>query len=181
MNISYGEIFWIDFGKDVIGSEQAGVRPGIVVQNEKGNMYSPTINVVPLTTNIKKADNLPVHVLIKLSEYNTGLEQDSVALVEQIKTIDKKRIIKYIGECPKEVMKKIEIAMAIQLNIKYVPFPIIDITDLVESISNNIKISSKSKLGLTSEIKRYCDSKHIYYNDNVYNYAKELKQIICLV
>lgn len=93
MTVKRGDIVLVDF-KGAIRSEQGGIRPAIVIQNDMGNKYSPTTLVCPITSKDKK--NLPTHMPIS-SE--SGLEKDSIALFEQIRTIDKSRILKKIGFC----------------------------------------------------------------------------------
>jgi mRNA interferase MazF len=95
-----------------IGSEQGGTRPVVVTQNDIGNRYSPTIIGVPVTSEINKA-KLPTHVEI----VGYGLEKQSVILAEQIRTIDKKRIIKYIGHLDEYMMEKVENALRVSLKI----------------------------------------------------------------
>ena len=86
--IRRGEIYYADLSP-VVGSEQGGVRPVLIVQNDIGNKYSPTVIVAAITSQINKA-KLPTHIEISASEY--GLPKDSVILLEQIRTIDKKRL-----------------------------------------------------------------------------------------
>ncbi|HPS25931.1 MAG TPA: type II toxin-antitoxin system PemK/MazF family toxin, partial [Bacteroidales bacterium] len=86
--IKRGEIYFAQLNP-VIGSEQGGLRPVLVVQNDIGNQYSPTTIVLAITSQINKA-KLPTHVELKAKQY--GLERDSVVLTEQIRTIDKKRL-----------------------------------------------------------------------------------------
>lgn len=95
-----------------VGSEQGGVRPVVVTQNDIGNRYSPTIIGIPVTSEINKA-KLPTHVEI----FGYGLDKQSVILAEQIRTIDKKRIIKYIGHLDEEMMQKVENATMVSLNL----------------------------------------------------------------
>jgi mRNA interferase MazF len=175
--VSYGDIYKVDFGKHIIGSEQGGIRPAIVVSNNKFNMHSSAMTVVPLTSQMK---NSPVHVFINKLEYNIGLEQDSIALIEQIRTIDKKRIVSYIGECPHKLMSKIELAMQIQLNINNKTQEI-DITDFVELFATRVKGGDKFKMGLAYEMKKFLDISNVEYKSNVNKYVKELKDAVCLV
>ncbi len=88
MIVRRGDIFYADLSP-VIGSEQGGIRPVLVIQNDIGNKYSPTIIISAITSQINKA-KLPTHVEILGQEY--GLPKDSVVLLEQIRTIDKKRL-----------------------------------------------------------------------------------------
>ena len=112
--IRRGDIYLADLGEGT-GSEQRGVRPVLVVQNDKGNHFSPTITVLPITTKIHKAKGLPTHVLI---ENMGGLEQISAVMAEQIVTIDKVKLFTYLGTLSKEAMKKdINEAIKIQLGL----------------------------------------------------------------
>lgn len=88
-----GDIFFADLNP-VVGSEQGGVRPVVIVQNNTGNKFSPTTQVVPLSTNIDKKEKLPTHYKLPAV---SGLEEPSIALAEQLTTIDKSRLSGYIG------------------------------------------------------------------------------------
>lgn len=112
--IRRGDIFLADLG-DGIGSEQHGVRPVLVVQNNIGNKYSPTVTVLPITTKIHKSRGLRTHVMI---DHMGGLDEKSSIMAEQISTIDKTKIFTYIGTIPEEAMKKdINEAIRIQLGL----------------------------------------------------------------
>lgn len=111
--VKRGDIYYADLSP-VIGSEQGGVRPVLVVQNDIGNRYSPTIIVTAITSQINKA-KLPTHVEIEASEY--GLTKDSVILLEQIRTIDKKRLEEKIGHLDDEMMMKVNEALYISLGL----------------------------------------------------------------
>lgn len=93
MNIKRGELYYADL-RPVVGSEQGGIRPVLIVQNDIGNKYSPTTIVVMLTSQIK--NSIPTHVDIHKNDMN-GLKNDSTALCEQFRTIDKSRIKDKIG------------------------------------------------------------------------------------
>jgi len=95
------------------GSEQGGTRPVVVLQNNDGNYYCPTLIVAPLTSMMKKT-NLPVHY--RLAEAK-GMKEPSIVLLEQIKTIDKCRICAYLGKVSKQQMEEIEEALKISLGI----------------------------------------------------------------
>ena len=86
------------------GSEQGGIRPVLVLQNDIGNYFSSTMIIAPITTHLKRQD-LPTHVLLKDVK---GLTADSIVCLEQIDTIDKLRIIKYMGRISKEQMERVE-------------------------------------------------------------------------
>ena len=113
MVVKRGDIFYADLSP-VIGSEQGGIRPVIIIQNDIGNKYSPTVIVSAITSQINKA-KLPTHVEISSVEY--GLNRDSVVLLEQIRTLDKKRLKEKIGHMTDVDMKKGDKALLISLNL----------------------------------------------------------------
>lgn len=113
MVIKRGDIFYADLSP-VIGSEQGGVRPVLIVQNDIGNKYSPTVIAAAITSQINKA-KLPTHIEISALEY--GLVKDSVILLEQIRTIDKKRIREKIGHLDDELMEKVNEAISISFGL----------------------------------------------------------------
>ena len=92
IDVKWGDICYVDFGENE-GSEQNGIRPAIIIQNDKGNIYSPTTIVASITSQEKKY--LPTHVTVK--PYQSGLEKISTIMFEQIRTIDKGRIISKVG------------------------------------------------------------------------------------
>lgn len=111
--IKRGDMFYADLSP-VVGSEQGGTRPVLVVQNDIGNRYSPTVIVAAITSQINKA-KLPTHVEISAKEY--GLAKDSVILLEQIRTIDKKRLKERIGNLSEELMKKVDNSIGISFGL----------------------------------------------------------------
>lgn len=113
MEIKRGYIFYADLSP-VVGSEQGGVRPVLIIQNDVGNRYSPTVIVSAITSQIDKA-KLPTHVEVGAGEY--GLEKDSVILLEQIRTIDKQRLQKKLAELDERTMRKIDEALRISLGL----------------------------------------------------------------
>lgn len=113
MIVRRGEIYYADLSP-VVGSEQGGVRPVLIVQNDIGNKYSPTVIVAAITSQINKA-KLPTHVELSASEY--GLPKDSVILLEQIRTIDKKRLREKICTLSSEIMEKVNEALQISLGL----------------------------------------------------------------
>ena len=115
MNVKRGDIFYADLSP-VIGSEQGGVRPVLIIQNDVGNKYSPTVIVAAITSQINKA-KLPTHIEIPGTEH--GLTKDSVVLLEQIRTIDKKRLKEKTGHVSDELCVDIEQALKISLGINY--------------------------------------------------------------
>ncbi len=112
--IKRGELYYADLSP-VVGSEQGGIRPVLIVQNDIGNKYSPTIIAAAITSKLTKA-NLPTH--IELSALEFGLQKDSVILLEQIRTIDKRRLKERIGLLPNGLMKKVEKALQISLGFE---------------------------------------------------------------
>ena len=111
--IKRGDLYYANLNP-VIGSEQGEIRPCLVAQNETGNKHSPTVVVVPLTCNIRK-NPLPTHVFIPQS---SGLEYDSVALAEQVRTIDRSRLDVYIGRIDREKQFEVDVALAISIGIE---------------------------------------------------------------
>ena len=111
--VKRGDIFYADLSP-VIGSEQGGVRPVIIIQNDVGNKYSPTVIVSAITSQINKA-KLPTHVEISSEEY--GLNKDSVVLLEQIRTLDKRRLREKIGHMSDEDMKSVSVALKTSLGL----------------------------------------------------------------
>ena len=109
--IKRGEIYFADLSP-VIGSEQGGVRPVLVVQNNVGNKYSPTIIAAAITSQLEKA-KLPTHIQLPAEKFS--LKKDSVVLLEQIRTLDKKRLKEKIGELPISMMTKVNEALLISL------------------------------------------------------------------
>ncbi len=113
MLIKRGDIYYADLSP-VVGSEQGGVRPVLVVQNDIGNKYSPTVIAAAITSQINKA-KLPTHIEISAQEY--GLLKDSVILMEQIRTIDKKRLREKIGHLDDELMDRVNEALTISFGL----------------------------------------------------------------
>ena len=105
--IKRGEIYYAILDP-IVGSEQDGIRPVLIVQNSVGNLHSPTTQIVPLTTQHKKSSQ-PTHLLISST---CGLASDSVALVEQLRTIDKSRLGAYIGRINSDEQTAIDNAIA---------------------------------------------------------------------
>lgn len=118
MEIKRGDIFYADLSP-VVGSEQGGVRPVLVIQNDVGNKYSPTIIVSAITSRLSK-NKLPTHIEIPGEMY--GLSKDSVILLEQIRTIDKRRLREKTGHLDESIMMKVNEALSTSfgLGTKYV-------------------------------------------------------------
>ena len=111
--IKRGDIYYANLNP-IVGSEQGDKRPVLVVQNNMGNEHSPTVVIVPITGNLRK-NPLPTHVTIPKS---CGLDNDSIALVEQIRTVDRSRFSDYIGHVFDELQPEIDKALAICIGLK---------------------------------------------------------------
>lgn len=109
-----GDMYYVDLSP-VIGSEQGGIRPVLIIQNNVGNLHSPTIIVAAISGKVKTKAKLPTHH--RIPAY-AGLEEDSLILLEQIRTIDKKRLREYIGQLGKEDMKNVDNCLAVSLDLK---------------------------------------------------------------
>lgn len=115
MKIKRGQIYLADLGEGY-GSEQGGIRPVLVVQNNKGNKHSPTILVACITSKAHSKHYLPTHYVIPK---HVGLKYDSMVMMEQIKVIDEKRIIKYIGKLSPRIMKILDKKIKISFGLTY--------------------------------------------------------------
>jgi len=113
VNVKRGDVYYADLSP-VIGSEQGGVRPVLVLQNNVGNKYSPTIIISAITSQINKS-KLPTHIEINATDF--GLSKDSVVLLEQIRTIDKKRLREKIGHLNEDVMHQVNEALQISFGM----------------------------------------------------------------
>lgn len=111
MMIKRGELYYADLSP-VVGSEQGGIRPILIVQNDTGNKYSPTVIAAAVTSKLNKA-KLPTH--IELSAKDFGLPKDSVILLEQIRTLDKRRLKERIGALTDLQMSRVNTALLISL------------------------------------------------------------------
>jgi mRNA interferase MazF len=111
--VKRGDVYFADLSP-VVGSEQGGVRPVLVIQNDIGNRFSPTVIIAAITAQIQKA-KLPTHVEIDAKRY--GFERDSVILLEQIRTIDKQRLTDKITHLDDEMMEKVNEALQISLGL----------------------------------------------------------------
>ena len=113
MTVKRGEIYYADLSP-VVGSEQGGVRPVLVVQNDIGNKFSPTIIGVPITSKAKIS--MPTHIAIEGNKY--GLEKDSIILAEQIRTLDKSRLKEKVGRLDKKVLNEVKRAIEISCGLR---------------------------------------------------------------
>ena len=113
MNIKRGEIYYADLSP-VVGSEQGGVRPVLIVQNDVGNKYSPTVIAAAITSQQYKT-NLPTH--IKVDADGCGLQKDSIVLLEQMRTIDKTRLREKMGSLDQGSMNMVDKAISVSLGL----------------------------------------------------------------
>ena len=114
MIVKRGDIYYADLSP-VVGSEQGGVRPVLIVQNNVGNKFSPTVIAAAITSQINKA-KMPTHIEIDADDY--GLSKDSVILLEQVRTIDKRRLKERIGHLNEHLMNRVNEAIEISLGLE---------------------------------------------------------------
>ena len=112
-NIKRGDIYYADLSP-VVGSEQGGIRPVLIVQNNVGNRYSPTVIAAAITSQINKA-KMPTHITVGAPNY--GLTKDSIILTEQIRTLDKKRLREKMGRADSAVMEQVDAAIAVSFGL----------------------------------------------------------------
>ena len=110
--INKGDIYYASLDP-IVGSEQNGTRPVVIIQNDIGNKYSPTVLVAPLTSKVKSKHHLPTHVLVK----SERIKYNSIVLLEQIRVLDKSRLISYVDTLTKEEIKKLDIGIIKSFNI----------------------------------------------------------------
>lgn len=115
MEIKRGDLFYAALDETYVGSEQTGVRPVVIVQNDIGNEYSPTVIVAPITSKVNSKSIIPTHVYIKGCK--NRLKQNSLILTEQIRAIDKTRLKYYIGALDTGELRKVDKALIISLGI----------------------------------------------------------------
>ena len=111
--VKRGDIFYADLSP-VVGSEQGGTRPVLIVQNDMGNKHSPTVIAAAITSQTNTA-KLPTH--IELSGHAVGLTKDSVVLLEQIRTIDKRRLREHMGHVDESMMNRVDTAIAVSFGL----------------------------------------------------------------
>ncbi|MBR5496396.1 MAG: type II toxin-antitoxin system PemK/MazF family toxin [Clostridia bacterium] len=115
MNIKRGDIFYADLSP-VIGSEQGGIRPVLIVQNDVGNKYSPTVIAAAITSR-KFKTSLPTHISVHADE--CGLAKDSIVLLEQVRTLDKTRLRERMGSLDEDEMSKINHALSVSFGLSF--------------------------------------------------------------
>ncbi len=113
-SVRRGDIFYADLSP-VVGSEQGGTRPVLIVQNNMGNKHSPTVIAAAITSQMNKA-RLPTH--IELVGPTVGLTKNSVVLLEQVRTIDKKRLKEHMGHLDEDMMNRVDDAIAVSFGLR---------------------------------------------------------------
>ncbi len=113
MNIKRGEIYYADLSP-VIGSEQGGIRPVLIIQNDVGNKYSPTVIAAAITSQRDKT-KLPTHITV--DAVGCGLAKDSIVLLEQVRTIDKKRLKEKMGALDVNAMHRVDKALSVSFGL----------------------------------------------------------------
>lgn len=195
IEIKRGDILYVDLEKGV-GSEQFGIRYCVSLQNDVANRFSPTIIVAFITSKLNKA-KLPVHVEIQADIVKCGLPKDSVILLEQIRTIDKRRVIKSVGKLNQIIMKKVDMALDISIkdlkpktplekldkNIRNeINKQLISIRNCEELISTTktnslIRLLIKERSDLLYELQIYCEDNNLNYRDFYIRYQKEEEMV----
>lgn len=184
--VKRGQIYWVDFGTDnIIGSEQRNKRPAIVISNDLGNKYSPVVSIAIITSQLTKA-KLPTHIEIEATKEN-GLTKKSIILTEQIKTIDKQRLIDCIGYISSYDMLKVDKAIEISLGLQKIPNKVeqqalflsekikkIDnAIEVVSSIGNSVSKLTQKRALLISKLSNYCLNNKLSFEQ--YYIDKQLK------
>ena len=114
-SVKRGDIYYADLSP-VVGSEQGGVRPVLIIQNDTGNRYSPTVIAAAITSQTGKA-RLPTHIDLPVDQ-SCGLSRDSVVLLEQVRTIDRARLKEYIGRAGRATMRDVDHAIAVSFGLE---------------------------------------------------------------
>ena len=115
MNVKRGDIYYADLSP-VVGSEQGGLRPVLIIQNDIGNRYSPTVIAAAITSRMEK-NKLPTHIEVYAAR--VGLPRDSVILLEQIRTLDKRRLRERIGHLSEDEMQRVNTAISVSFGLSF--------------------------------------------------------------
>lgn len=113
LSVKRGDIFYADLSP-VVGSEQGGVRPVLIIQNDTGNKHSPTVIAAAITSQTSKA-KLPTHIELSANQY--GLPKNSLVLLEQIRTLDKRRLREKMGRLDEALMDRVDTAIAVSFGL----------------------------------------------------------------
>ena len=114
-SVKRGDIYYADLSP-VVGSEQGGVRPVLIIQNDTGNRYSPTVIAAAITSQTGKA-KLPTHIDLPV-DHSCGLSRDSVVLLEQVRTLDKRRLRERAGRIPEDDMRRVDEALGVSMGLE---------------------------------------------------------------
>lgn len=144
MEIKKGDLFYAALEEKYVGSEQTGIRPVVILQNNMGNQYSPTVIIAPITSKVTKTI-IPTHVYIK--GYNNRLKHNSLILAEQIRTIDKSRLRYYIGALDTGELRKVDKALIVSLGI--------DLEKIKKEVSHREGIEEKTEFVTRKQIASY--------------------------
>lgn len=112
--IKRGDIYYAELNP-VIGSEQGGTRPVLIISNDIGNKYSPTVIIAPITSRVHTKAKLPTHTMVRDFE---GLDKESIILAEQIRTVDKQRLGEYLGTLDRRFLVSVDRALAISIGLR---------------------------------------------------------------
>lgn len=134
MTVKRGDIFYADLSP-VVGSEQGGLRPVLIVQNDVGNKYSPTVIAAAITSKLDKA-KLPTHIDVYAEEF--GLAKNSVVLLEQIRTLDKRRLREKMGHLDELLMQKVNDAITISFGLSNEQYEKNDVSAMTTDQNPNI-------------------------------------------
>lgn len=144
MNIRRGDIYYADLSP-VVGSEQGGLRPILIIQNDVGNRHSPTVIAAAITSRMGKT-RLPTHIDIHAED--VGLAKDSVILLEQIRTLDKRRLKEKMGHLDEDMMVAVNNAIAVSFGLgEYVPAPVTVMLDPTPQTSEGVQPAASAKAG----------------------------------
>lgn len=145
MEIKRGDLFYAALDETYVGSEQTGVRPVVILQNNIGNEHSPTVIIAPITSKVNSKSIIPTHVYIK--GYKDRLKQNSLVLTEQIRAIDKSRLKYYIGELDTGELRKVDKALIISLGI--------DLEKIKKEVPHREGIEEKTEFVTRKQIASY--------------------------
>ncbi len=133
MTVKRGDIFYADLSP-VVGSEQGGLRPVLIVQNDVGNKYSPTVIAAAITSRLDKA-KLPTHIDVYAEEF--GLAKNSVVLLEQIRTLDKRRLREKMGHLDNLLMQKVNDAISVSFGLSGEQYEKNDVSAMSDTIKDD--------------------------------------------
>lgn len=145
MEIKRGDLFYAALDETYVGSEQTGVRPVVILQNNIGNEHSPTVIIAPITSKVNSKSIIPTHVYIK--GYKDRLKQNSLVLTEQIRAIDKSRLKYYIGALDTGELRKVDKALIISLGI--------DLEKIKKEVPHREGIEEKTEFVTRKQIASY--------------------------